>query len=228
MQAFSTRNDGNMSLCYGDTSGVLENRKDFLSLLGLAHKDLVCAHQVHSDRVHIVSAKDKGCGALAQKSALADTDGLLTDVKRLPLAVFTADCLSVFLSDRDSRAIGIIHAGWRSTKAMILKRAIALMEQHFNIRPQDVNVGFGPSIRSCCYEVGEEFNAHFKEALIRRNGRLYVDLAALNQKQALECGVKASQIFDSKICTFCRRHDYFSYRREGVGTGRIMSVLMLI
>jgi len=106
VHAFSSRYEGNMSLSYGDTRDSLNNRENFLAGLGINYKDLVCAQQVHGNQVLYVTEKDKGKGALDYHTAIADTDALVTDKKNLPLAVFTADCLSVFLYDPSTPAIG--------------------------------------------------------------------------------------------------------------------------
>jgi hypothetical protein len=83
----------------------------------------------------------------------------------------------------------------------------------------------GPSIRSCCYEVGRDFSRHFREGLIRRAGKTYFDLAAAAIAQLRQAGLDPGRIYDSRLCTSCRSDEFFSYRREGAQTGRSMSVL---
>lgn len=223
---FSSRLFKNMSLFYGDTRDSLTNRRNFLNGLGIDYQDLVCAKQIHASCVRYVKEEDKGRGALAYDSAIADTDALITDKKNLPLAVFTADCLSIFLYDSKTPAIGLIHAGWRSTKEKITAKTIELMQEKFNTQTSDFYVGFGPAIRSCCYKVGKDLH-DFGDELIKRNNHYYLDLVKINKKQVLDLGVKENKIFDSQICTSCRNVEFFSYRKEGKISGRIMSVIML-
>ena len=116
ISAFSPYFFKNMSLFYGDTREALSNRKNFLNSLGIDYQYLVCAQQVHSSYVRYAREEDKGKGALSYDRAIADTDALITDRRNLPLAVFTADCLSVFLYDAVTPAVGLVHAGWRSSK----------------------------------------------------------------------------------------------------------------
>ena len=225
---FSFRASGNMSLFYGDTKDALANRKNFLAGCGIDYQDLVCAKQVHGNRVRVVTEKERGSGALTYDSSLADTDALVTDKKNLPLAIFTADCLSVYLYDPDKPAIGLAHAGWRSSKENITAATIKLMKEKFNTRPENLYAAFGPSLRKCCYDVGEEFREHFTpEHLLKRDNRIYLDLIGINRKQLLESGMKEKNIFDSAICTSCRNNEFFSFRKEDKESGRMISVIML-
>lgn len=225
--AFSHRHNNNMSLCYGNTSDSLNNRKSFLSNLGINYNDLVCAKQVHGSQIKYAKEEDRGRGALGYDSSVSDIDAFITDKKNLPLAIFTADCLPVFLYEPATSAIGLIHAGWRSSKKGIAVTTIELMKKYFNSRADNLYVWFGPAIRECCYEVGEEFNNLRPYGIAERNSRWYLDLVGINKKQVLDLGVKEINIFDPKICTSCQNEEFFSYRREGKTCGRMMSVIML-
>lgn len=225
--AFSIRRFGNMSLNYADTRKSLDNRKLFLNNLGVDYKNLVCAKQVHADNIRLVTEKEKGRGAFNYDGSFPATDGFITNIKKLPLAVFTADCLSVFLYDCTIPAVGLVHAGWRGSKGRILSQAIRLMQDKFNTKIKNLLVSFGPAIRSCCYEVGKELEIYFPGKLINRKERYYLDLAEINKEELQELGVEKKNIFDPGICTFCDNRNFFSYRKEGKGCGRIISVIML-
>jgi len=225
--AFSLRQHKNMSLCYADTREALGSRKIFLEPLGIDYRLLICAKQVHSSGVKVARESDAGKGALSYETSVPDTDAFVTEVKNLPLSIFTADCLSIFLYDPAKPAIGLVHAGWRSTKENIAVKTLRLMQKEFNTSMEDLYVGFGPSIRSCCYEVGEAFKDHFAKGLSKRNNRFYLDLIRVNREEVLSLGVKESNIFDPEICTFCHSEDFFSFRREKDSCGRMISVLML-
>ncbi len=225
--AFSHRQDQNMSLVYGDTANSLKARENFLSGLGINYADLVCAKQVHASKVRYVREEDRGRGALFYDTAFSDTDAFVTDKMNLPLAVFTADCLSVFLYAQEIPAIGLAHAGWRSSRENIVMKTVKLMQDKFKVKPRKLFARFGPGIRDCCYEVGEDFRQFFSRGLKNRGQRYYLDLASINQQQLLDCGIPKDNIFDGKICTSCQNHEFFSYRREGKSCGRMMSVIML-
>jgi len=225
--AISKRCLGNMSLRSGGPE-ALNYRRLFLSRLGIDHKSLVSAGQVHGSRARYILEKDAGSGAESYATAITETDALFTDKKNLPISILTADCLPIFLYNPDVPAIGIVHAGWRSSKENIVAGTLMQMEKELHARARDFFVSFGPAIKDCCYEVGNEFHRYFDHGLITRGGRDYLDLAAINKYQLLRAGVKAENIHDLKICTSCSNGDFFSHRREGDGCGRMLSVVMLL
>ncbi len=225
--AFSRRQDGNMSLCFGDTRDSLANRKKFLSGIGIDYKNLVCAKQVHGKKIEYVMGANAGSGALDYDSSVADTDGFITDQKNIPIAILTADCLSIFIYDPKRPAIAILHAGWRSTEKNISAEAIKAMRDRFNSKPEELLIGFGPVIGACCFEVEKNFKTNFFFGLINKDGRIFMDVALVNYKQLLNCGVKEEHIFDPKLCTVSKNNDFFSFRKEAQAAGRMISVLML-
>jgi len=85
----------------------------------------------------------------------------------------------------------------------------------------------GPSIRECCYQVGEEFRHYFPAHVKDREGYLYADVTGVNRDQLLQAGVLPENILDSGICTCCNK-DYFSFRRDGAKAGRMISLMMLV
>lgn len=216
-----------MSLAYGDTAGSLINRREFLGVLGIDCAALVCADQVHGSAASFVSLNDKGRGALDAKAAIRATDALVTNIDNLPLAIFTADCLSIFFYDPAYKVIGLAHAGWRGTKDKIALKTVQLMQDKFASKAQDILAGFGPALKSCCYEVGREFHGYFSSGLHQRGKRLYLDLPGINKNQLLSAGILEKNIFDPGHCTHCRSDLYFSYRRDNKAAGRMMSVMMM-
>jgi len=224
--AFSRRQDGNMSLCFGDTTDALVSRQKFLSGIGIGYKNLICAKQVHGKNVEYVTQKNKGSGALTYDSSVIDTDGFITDQPGVPIAILTADCLSIFIYDPGRPAIAILHAGWRSTEKNISQAGVSRMQEKFGSQTEDLLVGFGPSIRSCCFQVEEDFKSNFSFGLLKRNGRVFMDIALINQRQLIDCGVREENIFDPALCTFSD-DNLFSFRKEAKDAGRLISVMML-
>lgn len=225
--AVSSRSLGNMSLNYGPTQNSSENRRLFLDSLGIDYKDLVCAQQVHAAGIKYTGKNDLGRGALSFDTSVPATDAFITDGLNVPLAIFTADCLSVFLYDIQTPAIGLVHAGWRSSKENITFKTIELMQRQFNTNKDNLFVAFGPAIRACCCQVEKEFQDYFPGSVSKRGGYYYLDLAGANRKQVLEAGLKEANIVDCGICTSCRGEEFYSYRREDKSAGRMMSVMML-
>ncbi len=216
-----------MSLVYGDTGQAINNRRGFLKGIGIDYLDIVCAKQVHSNNVVYVKEGDKGKGASYYDDSIDAADALITDCRNLPLAVFSADCLSIFIYDKNSLSIALVHAGRSGTLAGIISRTIGLMQKIFFSVPGDLIVAFGPCIRSCCYKVKSEVAGLYSSGVIKINGHFYLDIAALNKSELLGLGVKEQNINDSGICTSCNNKHYYSYYKEGKSSGRIMSVMML-
>ena len=226
--SFSNRKHGNMSLFYGDIKEALDNRDKFLAELGIDYRNLVCPRQVHGGNVKLISEEHKGRGSASYDDSLPQTDSLITDVKNLPLAIFTADCLSVFLYDSARPAVAAVHAGWKSTRENILAKTIELMQKEFGTKVDNLHAELGPRIKGCCYEVGNEFRQLFSQNfLFEKYGRLYLDLSEVNKAQLLGLGMPEGNIYDSGACTYCNNDSTFSFRKEGVKSGRMMSVIML-
>jgi len=185
--------------------------------------------QIHGDDIlvakksHVIPAQvgifdAKGC---------PDADAYITNEKNLPIAIRTADCVPVFIFDPLRRVIGLAHAGWRGTYKKIAAKTVQRMKEKFSCEPSDLKIVLAPSIRDCCYQVGEEFREYFSSYVKDRGGYLYVDVVAANRDQLMQVGVKQENILDSGICTCCHKN-YFSFRRDGQKAGRMISLMMLV
>jgi YfiH family protein len=174
--------------------------------------------QVHGDLVLTAAGSSRGC---------PDADAVITNQKNLPIAIRTADCVPIFIYDPIHQVIGLAHAGWKGTHLQIAVKALQQMEDKYSSKCYDLKVVLGPSIRSCCYQVGEEFKEYFPKDIVHRNEKLYADVVGNNKKQFLKAGVREENITDSGLCTHCSP-DYFSFRREGAKAGRMISLMMLI
>jgi hypothetical protein len=145
------------------------------------------------------------------------------------LAIETADCLPVLLADPVGRRVAAVHAGWRGTAQHVVVAAVEALIARGS-RPGDLLAGLGPAIGACCYQVGPEVRdalgpgqgAHLRPDA---EGRFRLDLRAANRQQLLEAGVSAARIQALEECTFCRAERYPSYRREGPGAGRMVSII---
>lgn len=225
----------NMGLHVGDDpAAVLENRHRFCSELGISPNDLVCAEQVHGKRIATVTEADRGSGATNTETALRATDGLMTDVSGVPLAIFTADCVPLFLYEPNKRIVGIAHAGWRGTASRIAETLVRSLGERFGVDASSCRAAFGPSAGPCCYEVGEYVVAAFREngqpvgRILAPGGRgkPHLNLWEANTLQLERCGVLRENISWTKRCSVCS-DAHFSCRRDGAVTGRNMSVIMI-
>jgi polyphenol oxidase len=129
--------------------------------------------------------------------------------------LLTADCMpiAVVRANGERPALEILHAGWRGLLAGIVAAGVRA------IGARSLVAAIGPSIGPCCYEVGEEVAAPFREAFgddVARDGRL--DLWTSAERALRAAGVERVDRFD--ICTACNADRFFSHRRDQGRTGR--------
>jgi YfiH family protein len=176
--------------------------------------------QIHGDDIIVAH------GGVRASKGCPDADAFITDEKNLPIAIRTADCVPVFIFDPSHHAIGLAHAGWKGTYKAIAAKTVEKMQKKYDSHAVDLKVVLGPSIRDCCYQVGEEFCEYFPPYVRRRGSGLYLDVISTNRDQLLQTGVRLENILDSETCTCCHK-DYFSFRRDGAKAGRMISLMML-
>lgn len=227
----------NMSFSVGDKpEAVRENRRRFLTLLGMDPASAVSCRQVHGSHIEVVDGSFRGRGAENAASAIPDCDGLLTGESNVPLMMNFADCTPLLFYDPVHRAVGAAHGGWRGTVLDIGGHMVRLMRARFGTDPADLLVGIGPAIGRCCFEVGEDVVAAFARlfgeqdmtelAAEKGGGKYLFDLPEANRRLLLRAGVRPSHIERSEYCTYCRDDLFFSHRKSGGCTGRHAAVIM--
>jgi YfiH family protein len=173
-------------------------------------------------------------------------DALVSDDRRVAVAVRAADCVPLLMADRARGVVAAVHAGWRGTAAGAAKAGLDALVREFGTRPADVVAAIGPSIGPCCYEVGSELVDAFAAAgheryLIDRwfappaaprgfsptaaRGSLRLDVAGANRDQLLLAGVPEDQIHLSGLCTAMHLDVLTSYRVEKEKAGRLVAAI---
>jgi YfiH family protein len=107
---------------------------------------------------------------VGSQNRLPSGDALLTDQPGILLSVQTADCLPILLVDPARRAVAAVHAGWRGLLQRIAEKAVGEMQRAFHSRPEELRAAIGPSIRACCYEVGQEVVEAYRGRFTRSEG----------------------------------------------------------
>ncbi len=158
---------------------VEENRRRFFRQLGAGKFALAPLHQVHSSHSFVVNRDSANHlvyqipGAEAFLPAAQDPpagDGLMTCEPGVLLTIRTADCLPLLLVDARRRVVAAVHAGWRGALARIIEKAVGDMRRAFACDPRKLIAAVGPSIRACCYEVGQEVVEAFQGAFAEADG----------------------------------------------------------
>ncbi len=224
--AFTTRRGGvspppydslNLGRSIPDRPGAVEeNRLRVLTALGLDPARLATAGQVHGSRV----------ARIGEPGHVPGCDALLTTVPDLAIAVTTADCMSLIYSAPG--AVAVAHAGWRGIAEGMPLSALRAVAEACGVGPERVTVHFGPCIRACCYEVGEDVACRFDPSLLSpAAGRRRLDLPGASRLQLIGAGLPETAIEDVGACTACQPCDYFSHRRDRGIAGRHWAIAAL-
>ena len=161
--------------------------------------------QVHGAEVVVVTEPGEHAGA--------EADAAVTATPGCALAVRTADCAPVVLVG--TRAIGVVHAGWRGLADGVVRHAVRAMGE---LGAGPVVAHLGPCIRPGCYEFdGPELGALTERlgprvATTTTWGTPALDLPAAVALELRAAGVE--RIVDDAGCTACDRR-WFSHRSRG-------------
>ena len=188
----------------------------------------VLSKQTHTSNIRIVTEADCGKG-IVRDSDIEDTDGLITDIPKIPLIVFAADCVPVLLYDKVRRVAAAVHAGWRGSVSGIVPKCVKLMKSDFGCDPKNICVAIGPSIGPCCFEFGSEAPEIFGENYVveKGNGKYNVDIWSYNKDLLTAEGISPENIDISGVCTVCHSDKFYSYRTHRENTGRQVAVIMV-
>ncbi len=159
------------------------------------------AEQVHGTSVAVVPDAPK-VSANDGLPVVPGVDGLITCKAGIVLVIYVADCGAIWLADRKTGAIGLLHSGKKGTEENILKSALRVMAKNFGTRPKDVIAILSPCIRIPDYEL---------------------DFAGEIGRQAREAGI--GDFSDCGLNTASDLDRFYSYRRESGKTGRMMAMI---
>jgi copper oxidase (laccase) domain-containing protein len=160
------------------------------------------AEQVHGNSVAVVP----GSPTIVAPDGLPvvpGVDGLITSTPGITLAIYVADCGAIWLADRKTGAIGLLHSGKKGTESNIFNEALRGMKHAFGTQPEDVTAVLGPCIRLPDYDV---------------------DFAATIGSQAIEARV--GNFIDCGLNTAADLSRFYSYRKELGKTGRMMALIV--
>jgi len=198
-----------------------EQTHDLNAATGLYLEQVVNIKQVHGKLNIIVDEKFVAAGY-----PVMEADGIITSLVNQPIAIRTADCLSVFLHDQKNNVIALVHAGWKGTQQNITGQAIENLKMHFGSHPDNIRAAFGPAIGLKSCEVTDEFLDYFPDETVLEDEKLFFNVAAANRRQLLNKNIKEENIFDCGIDTY-EDDRYFSFREEGDAAGRMIHLMML-
>lgn len=219
----------NFSTREGDVPArVVENWTRLEAAASLPVAGWALLSQVHGARVEKVAAGGPSCH---HRRNHPEADALVTAGRGVVLGVLTADCLPVILAVPGGSAVAIAHAGWRGTLEGVVQETVRELCAAAGAEPSELLAAVGPSIGRCCLQVGAEVHAAFHERwgaahtrrILEKSDPWRLDLPTANLIQLREIGVRTSHVAFVQHCTCCRKDLFYSYRRDGQKTGRMLS-----
>ncbi|MFB5660643.1 peptidoglycan editing factor PgeF [Alteribacillus sp. HJP-4] len=244
---FTTRKNGNGSAPYDtlntafhvedDSAAVLKNRQLTANRIGFPLENWAAARQVHGASIWKAGSADRGRGAMDLESAGADADGIYTREKNVLLTSVYADCVPLLFHAAGHQCAGLAHAGWKGTAMNIAGAFVQTWKNIEQIDPEDIQVVIGPAISKPAYEVDSRVIEAMKQVLPSKssppwdekdNGKFQLDMKEMNRLLLIDAGVPLQQIYVSRHCTYKESRLFFSHRRDGARTGRMMSWIALV
>lgn len=214
----------NLGLHVGDGKEcVLRNRELLEEAIGPGVRTLF-VNQVHGTEVAEVSDDTFFC-------KLADADAIVTRMKKVAIAIMTADCLPVLFCSKDGTVVGAAHAGWRGLLAGVLENCVSKL----GVPSERVVAWLGPRIGDSAFEVGAEVREQFVQndsdnakffKPSRNEGKYLCSLAGIAKQRLVKMGILSSNIADSNLCTYSDPARFYSYRRDGQ-TGRMATLVWI-
>lgn len=226
----STGDFATLNLAYNvgdDPACVDENLRRAAEALGVASEDIRTLSQVHGSDVVEVRKHEA-----ANAPARAEGDALIARGGALACGVRTADCVPLLIGDTRRGTAAAVHAGWRGIVRGVVASALAAFERLGSAR-SDLVCAIGPHISLEAFEIGTEIAAELERASTAHDalrtwpdGKPHASLRAIVTAQLRAGGFAASQIDHVDGCTFGDASRFFSYRRDGARSGRMLSAIV--
>jgi YfiH family protein len=207
-----------------------ENQERLANAVGFERERLFQTHQVHG-RALVVAEGDPIDMIRREADALVAEPG-----SGHAVAIRVADCVPVLLADPETGRVAAVHAGWRGVVADVVGVAVRRLGTATAASP--LLAAIGPCIGPCCFEVGADVGdtiarATTVDAVVRRDdarGKAFVDLRRAVRAQLRGLGLSDASIEDVPDntragCTRCNVQRFYSYRRDGDASGRLVGVI---
>jgi YfiH family protein len=191
-------------------------------------KKIVLLNQVHSSKFYYISKHSKNNNKF-------EGDALITDIRRIPVAVLTADCAPILIYDKNRKMIAAIHAGWKGAYKDIVKKVVKFMIKK-GCSSKNIIAAIGPCISSNNYQVRTDFIKKFikkdKKNIIffkKIKNKNYFNLNKYIHFQLKSLNIKKIDIIYKD--TFNAKNNFFSARRSISRNendyGRNISIIMI-
>lgn len=219
-----------------DLEAVQRNQQLLCTALHIEKDQLIIPYQTHSVNALVIDKEFLQQNAEKRNEQLQNIDALITQEKSVCLCVSTADCTPILLYDKKQQVIAAIHAGWRGSVNYIVRKTLEQMNRLYNTQGEDIFAAIGPCIGFDAFEVGDEVYDAFKQndfpmeyisGWKPETHKWHINLQMANSVQLIDFGVPTEQIDICDICTFTHYEKFFSARRLGIKSGRILSGIFM-
>ena len=164
-------------------------------------------NQVHGKSVGIINN--------FSNEPIPNTDALFTKSNKVSLAIMSADCLPIAITNTEGTEIALLHAGWKGLSSGIIQETLKI----FNTDNKGLKSWLAPCISQMKYEVGidvyeafmnldEESVKNFQQV---DSKKWLFDLKAEAARVLINLNV---QVFQSNYCTYTDKDMFYSYRRN--------------
>lgn len=230
VQAYSTTREGGVSLppyhslnlayhVEDKPQAVMQNRALLAQAIG--QSQIVWLDQRHTvDCVYV--------DRVLPQSVVADA--VWTDQPGLVLAVMTADCLPILLTNGER--VCAIHAGWRGLLEGVIENSVGQCVSrpaNGDAAGENWQAWIGPAISAEFFEVGTEVRQAFVEkyptfaCYFQSHGDKWLaDLVGMAEQVLRWQGIDT--VSQSGLCSYADATRFYSYRRDGQ-TGRMASLI---
>lgn len=222
--------------CGDEEKHVLRNQQLLCAGLLQEPLQLIIPLQVHDTEICVVDRTFLSNSAQTQCEKLNGIDAVITAEPGYCVCVSTADCVPLLLYDQKRNVVAAVHAGWRGTVNHIVSKTLEVMHKQYGTIGNDVYVAIGPSISPDVFEVGIEVYDTFEQGGFNmprisswkpEKQKYHIDLWEANRIQLHAFGIPDTQIECAGVCTYTAHDTFFSARRLGIKSGRILSGIMI-
>lgn len=223
----------NMSIYSGDDiECVDENRNRLALLLDIDEDKLFIPYQTHEDKTAVIDEEFLSKSDLEQAKMLHGIDSIITNQKNICIGITTADCVPIIIYDPINKVLACVHAGWRGTLAKLSEKTIFEMQKRFDCKHENLIAGIGPFISEKYFEVGDEVFQSFSDAGFFMeeissfnvySKKYHLDLGSANKQLFRNIGIPDKNVEISDYCTFREKYLFFSARRQGIKSGRMLT-----
>lgn len=218
-----------------EVNAINNKYENIAKVLNVNPNEIIVPIQAHTSNIEEIKEK--------RKYSLHNVDGIITNVKKIPIGITFSDCIPLFFYDPINNVIASIHSGWKGTVQKIAEKAIHKLGTKYNSKMQNIICLIGPCIRKDHFLVNDDvkeifeskfYNFNQKYDIITRTDKFNekgiqyaIDAVLVNKLILIESGLLEKNVIDSQICTVCESDKFHSRRVEGINYELNTGIMML-